>query len=153
MQARKWSDVLRSPAWTLTAAVVLVIAVGETAMGASDDTDKNWKAKWEKVLRDAKTEGKVVVLGPPVQDVRPSLMSAFKEAFPDVSLEYQPGEFVSMLPRLQAEMAKGKTSIDVIIGGSQPLQHKDVLAPLNERIIVPDAKDPAKWQSSLGKGL
>jgi hypothetical protein len=80
-------------------------------------------------------------------------MSAFKKSFPDVSLEYQPGEFVSMLPKLQAEMAKGKASIDIVIGGSQPLQHKEVLAPLNERIIVPDAIDPAKWQSSFGKGL
>jgi len=122
-------------------------------MGASDDTDKNWKAKWEKVLRDAKTEGKVVVLGPPLQDVRPSLMSAFKKSFPDISLEYQTADFGSLILKLRAEMAKGKASIDVVLGGTQPLQHKDILAPLHERLILPDAKDPAKWQSSLGQGL
>src|ERR1041384_5440681 len=104
MQASKWCGVLRFSAAILTVAIVLAVAVGETAMASSHDTDKNWKAKWDKVIRDAKGEGKVVVLGPPVQDVRPSLMSAFKKAYPDISLEYQPGEFVSLLPKLQAEM-------------------------------------------------
>src|SRR5438094_7533363 len=66
-------------------ALLMLFAVLEPAMAADHDTDKNWKAKWERVLRDAKAEGKVAVLGPPLQDVRPSLMGAFKKSFPDVS--------------------------------------------------------------------
>src|SRR5215467_16296167 len=99
---------------------LVLFAVVEPAVAADRDTDKDWKAKWERVLRDAKAEGKVVVLGPPLQDVRPSLVSGFKKSFPDVSLEYQTTDFGSLILKLRAEMAKGKASTDVVLGGTQP---------------------------------
>lgn len=154
MQARKWNDALRLISTVLTIVSFMLLALLESALASSHDTDKNWKARWEKILREARAEGKVVLLGPPVQDVRPSLVNAFKKAYPDISLEYQPGNFATLVPKLRAELARGKTTIDVALSGSSSLlEHKDLFAALPERLIVPEAKDPAKWHSSLGQGL
>lgn len=108
---------------------------------------------WEQILREAKKEGKVTVLGPPTPEVRPAIIGAFQKAFPDVAVEYQTGIIGSYIPKLRAELAAGKTSIDVhLTGASSLLRNKDLFEPLPPRIILPEAADASKWRSSQGSG-
>lgn len=108
---------------------------------------------WEQILREAKKEGKVTVLGPPTPEVRPAIIGAFQKAFPDVAVEYQTGIIGSYIPKLRAELAAGKTSIDVhLTGASSLLRNKDLFEPLPPRIILPEAADASKWRFSQGSG-
>ena len=49
---------------------------------------QEWKAKWDKVLADAKKEGKVAVAGPPGTAYR-DVMRGFEKKYPEITLEFQ----------------------------------------------------------------
>ena len=68
-----------------TALGLFFLAKGEqaSAQGAPD-----WKQRWEKVLSEARREGKVVVLGPPGELIREAMSRGFSKAFPDITIEY-----------------------------------------------------------------
>lgn len=108
---------------------------------------------WEEILREARKEGKVTVLGPPTPGIRPALIGAFQKAFPDIQVEYQTGIIGSYIPKLRAELAAGKTSIDVhLTGASSLLRNKELFEPLPSRIVLPEAADLNQWRSSRGNG-
>lgn len=112
------------------------------------------KPTWEEVVAAAEKEGKVTLLGPRRGGVRPSLIKNFKKAFPKITLEYQGGNFGALIPRLRAELPKGKTSIDLVIGGaSSILRNKDLMEPIPPRLVLSRAIDPNKWRSSTGRGI
>lgn len=109
---------------------------------------------WEEILRKAKSEGKVVLLGPPKEGVRRAVLRDFQKAYPDIILEYQGGNLGSFIPRLRAEQKRGATSIDITITGSSTiLRNKDMFEPLPPRLLLSEAVDADVWRSSEGKGL
>jgi len=111
------------------------------------------KIRWEEMLREAKKDGKLTVLGPPTAEVQPSLTQAFQRAFPDMAVEYQVGSIGTLASRARAELGKKKTSFDVVVGGTAALRNKDLFEPLPPRLALPEANDPAKWRSTKGKGF
>jgi len=113
-----------------------------------------WAAEWSEVLKQARKEGKVTVLGPRTEDVRPFIIQGFKRAFRDISLEYQPGNLGALISRLRAELRIEKTGLDIAItGASSILRNKDLFESLPPRLILPNVIDPDKWRSSKGKGF
>ena len=54
----------------------------------------NWAAEapkpativWDKIVQDAKSEGKVTLLGPQAAEVRPSLIEGFRKAHSDLAV-------------------------------------------------------------------
>ena len=111
------------------------------------------KAQWEEVLAKAKKEGKVTLLGPRSTAARPSLVKAFQKAYPDISLEYQPGSLGRTAPRLRAELrARKTTTMDVVIGGTSAIRNRDVITLLRPKLILPEAINTANWRSTRGQG-
>src|SRR5262245_17704934 len=84
----------------------------------------------EQVVRDAKREGAVTLIGPVTQEIRVSLTEAFNRAYPDIAVEYTPGVLPSLVPQLRAELERGKLSYDLVVSGSANLlENKDLLEP------------------------
>jgi iron(III) transport system substrate-binding protein len=134
---RRAPDGFESTAWAASA--------GSSRDGATE--------RWQDVIGKAKKEGKVVLLGPPVAEVRPSIIQAFQKEFPEIALDYQPGSLGPLTAKLRAESAQKKTSFDVVVGGTSVLRSKDLFDPMNTKLMLPEAIRPEAWRSTKGKGL
>jgi ABC-type Fe3+ transport system substrate-binding protein len=105
--------------------------------------------RWEKIVAEAKKEGKVVVSGPPVPGFRQGLTDGFRKAF-GVSLEYLglPSGEVSI--RMEREAAAGRVSVDVNIGGASSgitnEMPKGLIEPIADKLIFSEAANPKMWQ-------
>src|SRR6266545_282802 len=161
-QSNRWSLVVGIGGWFLASLLVIPLSsdrrqgnlVASTAWAASAESGKERATeRWQDVLGKAKKEGKVVLLGPPVAEVRPSIIQAFQKEFPEIALDYQPGSLGPMTAKLRAELASKKTSFDVAIGGTSVLRSGDLFDPINTRLMHPDANRPEAWRSTRGKGL
>jgi iron(III) transport system substrate-binding protein len=123
------------------------------AWAATTDSGQRPAERWQDTVAKAKKEGKVVLLGPPVAEVRPSIIQAFQKEFPEIALDYQAGSLGPMTAKLRAELASKKTSFDVAVGGTSVLRSRDLFDPINTRLMYPDANRPEAWRSTRGKGL
>ena len=85
---------------------------------AEAQTMPDWKQRWEKVLSEAKKEGKVVVFGPPGELIRDAMTQGFKRAFPDIVIEYSGGRSGEQATKLKAERDAGIYSGDIFLGGT-----------------------------------
>lgn len=109
--------------------------------------------RWEKIVQEAKSEGKVTLLGPETATVRPSMIEAFRKAYPEIELEYQAGSVGSLATRLRAEMAQKKSTFDIVVGGTAILRNKDLVESLPNRLVLAEATEAKNWRSSEGNGL
>jgi iron(III) transport system substrate-binding protein len=107
-----------------------------------------WERSWRELVEAARSEGRVVVSGPPTPTVRTELPAAFKHRF-DVELEYLGGNTSDLMTRLEAERASGQFTVDAILGGSQTLYTRAyparLLDPIPPVLIHPEATDPTRW--------
>ena len=55
---------------------------------ASAQENLDWQKKWQSLLASAKKEGRVVVYGPPGDQIRSGIVQGFTKAFPDLTVEY-----------------------------------------------------------------
>ena len=79
--------------------------------------DGQSQERWEKIVAEAKKEGKVVVAGPPVPGFRQGLTDRFRNAF-GIGLEYLGLPSGELSIRLEREAAAGRVSVDANIGGA-----------------------------------
>ena len=111
-----------------------------------------WEQAWGELISAARSEGRVVVSGPPTPTVRTDLPAAFKNRF-DVELEYLGGNTSELMTRIEAERASGQYTVDAILGGSQTLYTRaypaKLLDPIPPVLIHPEATDPTRW--TLGR--
>lgn len=111
--------------------------------------DGPWKANWEETLTAARAEGKVVVSGPPSQQLRTALPEAFKKRY-GIDMEYLGGRNTETSARMRAERQAGIYSIDVVFAGSQSMAlvyHREkMLQPLKPALQLPEVIDDTKWK-------
>jgi ABC-type Fe3+ transport system substrate-binding protein len=97
----------------------------------------------------AKSEGKVVVIGPAHQAVRAGLPAAFKKRF-GMEMEYLGGRGSKAAARIRAERAAGIYSTDVGLAGIQTLSRvmykEGMLDPVKPLLVVPEVLDGSKWR-------
>ena len=128
-----------------TVALLILVMLAPAAMAQSPD----WKSAWDELLAAAKRDGKVVVSGPPSQQLRQALPAAFKERF-GVTLEYLGGRGGDIATRLRAERRAGIYTVDLMLAGSQTmatiLYREMMLDPLKPALFLPDAIDASKWK-------
>jgi len=111
--------------------------------------------QWEKVVAEAKREGKVVVAGPSGAVYRPALIQAFQKEFPEIQVEYnsfRPGRFKT---RIIAERRAKKKLWDVHINGMPgpvSLKRAGVLVDLRP-VVRPDIKRDRNWQGGFNFGF
>jgi ABC-type Fe3+ transport system substrate-binding protein len=136
-----------SAAWI----VMIALSVFAWAGMALAQSDPNWKEKWDKVLSQAKKEGKVVVLGSPGELIRDALTVGFKKAFPEISIEFSAARGGELAAKFKAERDGGIYSTDVVVSGTttaiiyfKPMGALDAIKPV---LILPEVTDLKNWRN------
>ena len=83
---------------------------------ASGAEGQEWKVKWDKVLADAKKEGKVAVAGPPGTAYR-EVMRGFEKKYPEIKLEFQSFTPANFTARFSKERQAGQYIWDIYVTG------------------------------------
>jgi iron(III) transport system substrate-binding protein len=145
--------VTRMPA-VARAAIAAALSVGLAASLYAARVESLSEREWNRMVAAAKTEGRVVVAGPPGVQWRQAAM-AFEAAYPDVKLEFLGGGGRDHLPRLMAERRGGQYHWDVIVTGSGsaiPLKAEAALDPLAPALIKPGVADDRAWLGGFADG-
>src|SRR5215217_5288199 len=124
--------------------VVILLPVGAAGQNAG------WKDSWEETLAAARQEGKVVVSGPPVPELRQALPAAFKARY-GIAVEYIAARGATeAAARMRAERQAGIHYFDVVFGGIQGMAlvfHREkMLQPLKPALQLPEVVDGGKWK-------
>src|SRR5512140_2931485 len=78
-------------------------------------------AEWKKVLEAAKKEGKIVICGAPGEGWRRSLVDAFQQEYPEISVEFTAMAGRNFWQRVRTERDLGKKLWDLRSGGMDQL--------------------------------
>jgi iron(III) transport system substrate-binding protein len=108
-----------------------------------------WQEEWEHVLRLAKSEGKLAMIGPLGSDRRDALTQAFQSKY-GITVEYHVAAGSSILPRLSAERKAGLYLWDVLVSGTstvlEGLIPNKFVDPLGPTMILPEVKEAKYWR-------
>jgi iron(III) transport system substrate-binding protein len=122
-----------------------ILLLSDAALAQSGNLQKSWEA----TLAAARTEGKVVVAGPPDAQVRQALPAAFKARY-GLTLEYISARGTDSGAKLRSERAAGIYSADAVLAGSNTIFtvmfRERMLAPLKPGLILPEVRDGTKWK-------
>ncbi len=114
--------------------------------------ETGWQQKWNTVLSQAKTEGKVVVMGPPGDRIRDAITQNFSKAFPDIALEFSGARGGELATKIKAERDAGIYSVDIVISGTSTanayFKPMKALDPIEPALILPEVIDPKKWRDN-----
>jgi iron(III) transport system substrate-binding protein len=106
-------------------------------------------AEWDRVLAAAKQEGKVAVIGPQGNNLRPALADAFESRY-GISVELLQSSSRDSTSRIQTERAAGRYLWDLIIGGTtsaiSTLGPMGALDPIEPALILPEVADLKNWR-------
>jgi iron(III) transport system substrate-binding protein len=131
------------------AALVYCLAMTSWALAQSD---AGWQKKWDQTVAQAKTEGKVVVLGPPGDQIREAITKGFARAFPDITIEFSGARGGELATRIKAERDAGVYSTDIVINGTSTanayFKPMKALDPIEPALILPDVLNPKNWRDS-----
>ena len=126
----------------LVLSVLLLLSVSAVSQAASPE--------WDKLVADARKEGKVVIIAPPDQEVREGIPKAFKEKY-GITVEYLGGRSSDMAGRLRAERASGVYTVDAALSGMLTMASifytEKMLDPVRPILLDPDVIDGSKWKS------
>jgi iron(III) transport system substrate-binding protein len=128
--------------------VLLLVAVSGVAIAG-----QAWQEEWDRVLRLAKSEGKLAMIGPLGTDRRDALTEAFQSKY-GIIVEYHADAGAGILPRLSAERKAGLYLWDVLVSGTstvlEALIPNKIVDPLEPTMILPEVKESKYWR---GGGL
>lgn len=132
--------------------VALLILSLIAAPVAAAQSDTGWQKKWDDARAKAKTEGKVVVLGPPGDQIRDAITSGFAKAFPDISIEFSGARGGELATRIKAERDANIYSADILINGTSTatayFKPMKALDPVEPALILPEVIDAKKWRDN-----
>lgn len=132
------------------AALLIVSMIYAPALFAQ--SDGGWQKKWDQTLAQAKKEGKVVVLGPPGDQIREALTRGFAKAFPDITIEFSGARGGELATRVKAERDAGIYTVDVLINGTSTansyFKPMKALDPIEPALILPEVIDPKNWRDN-----
>ncbi len=125
--------------------LIAVLVHSEPGFAAS-----SWQEEWDRVVRAAKSEGKLTLIGPLGADRRDALSQAFQSKY-GISVEYQPDAGARIFPKLNAERKAGLYLWDVLISGTSTaldqLIPNNFLDPLEPTLILPEVKESKYWRA------
>jgi iron(III) transport system substrate-binding protein len=130
-------------------AVLMLLAICAPALAQSDSA---WQKKWDQAVAQAKTEGKVVVLGPPGDQIRDAITKGFAKAFPNITIEFSGARGGELATRIKAERDAAIYSVDVLINGTSTanayFKPMNALDPVEPALILPEVIDPKNWRDN-----
>ena len=119
---------------------------------ALPQSEPGWRQKWETAVAQAKSEGRVVVMGPPGDRVREAITGGFSKAFPDITLEFSGGRGGELATRIKSERDAGIYSVDVVISGTSTanayFKPMKALDPIASALLLPEVVDPKNWRDN-----
>ena len=123
--------------------VAWLISTGAVAIAA----EAKRPAEWDKVVEEARKEGKIVLAIPPATELRTALEPLLKQKFGlEAELVSAPGP--KNASRIAAEKKAGVNYFDAIIcgtGTAAGLTHDGMLEPMESFWILPEVKDAKQW--------
>ncbi len=129
--------------WMVSVLVLSVSSVGEAA----------WQEEWQKVLKEAKQEGKVSVFGPAGVPARDALTEPFEAKY-GIAVNFLGGSGRTLSPRVLSERRARRYEWDVFVHGTTTgltaMIPTGAFAPIELALIRPEVKDPKNWR---GGGL
>ncbi len=132
-------------------AALLILALIYAPVAAAQ-SDAGWQKKWDDTRAKAKSEGKVVVLGPPGDQIREAITKGFSKAFPDITIEFSGARGGELATRIKAERDASIYSADILINGTstansyfKPMKSLD---PIEPALILPEVIDPKNWRDN-----
>ena len=104
-----------------------------------------WKGEWEKTVRAAKKEGKIVIY---MRAFHP-ILNVFKKEFPEIKPVTISGRGSVLGARIMAERRAKKYLVDIYIGGPHTVNvvliPGKVLDPIPDKLILSEVVDESKW--------
>jgi iron(III) transport system substrate-binding protein len=129
-----------------TLCAVSLVDVGFT----SAQENRDWQKKWQSLLTGAKKDGRVVVYGPPGEQIRNGIVQGFTKAFPDLTVEYVGGSGTQLGTKIRSERDAQIYSLDVYVGGvstiSRILLPLNALDPVTDFLVLPEVTDVKNWR-------
>ncbi|MBI3001597.1 MAG: extracellular solute-binding protein [Deltaproteobacteria bacterium] len=115
------------------------------------------QSSWQQTGNAAKSEGRVVVAGPPVAAHREALMK-FQAAFPEIRLELSTMGSGDYDVRVQREREAGQFLWDVSVRGTGPSVFNAHIPggwyePVKPALMLPEVLDDAKWLGGFDAGF
>src|ERR671932_1163014 len=105
---------------------------------------------WDALVAAAKSEGKVVVSGPPDPGASTKIPEAFKQRF-GIDLEYLAGNSSQLASRIQGERAAGQYTMDVSLSGADTVYgtylQNGWLEPLKPNLVLPEVVEGSNWRT------
>ncbi|HEY7317050.1 MAG TPA: extracellular solute-binding protein [Candidatus Binatia bacterium] len=104
--------------------------------------------QWDRIVRAAQQEGKVVVSIPSSADLRKELQKVFKQRY-GIQVETVTARGSASVRKIADEYKAGVHYFDVHVGGSQSivtaLLPEGILEPVADYFLLPEVKDPKNW--------
>lgn len=116
-------------------AIITGCASSEPTSGNEVNKEVEKDSEWERVVKEAKKEGKVVILGPPGNLWREALTAPFQKAFPEIEVDFQGMSGRDLGPKLINEQKADKYLVDLTVGG--PNTALNSLIPANALDAIP----------------
>jgi iron(III) transport system substrate-binding protein len=106
-------------------------------------------ADWEKIVAQAKKEGKVVVSIPTSAELRKEFDTGFRKAYPGIDLELSAARGSANINKIVKEQEAGVRTFDLHVGGTTSiitgLLANQFLDPVMPAMILPAVRDPKQW--------
>ncbi len=107
-----------------------------------------WEQKWDEVVAAAKKEGKLVMYGEIGQILKDRLGQDFQAKY-GIQIEYVTGRPPEVAQKYLQEKAAGHNLPDIFITGQTTtitlLKSREVLAPIQPHLILPEVLDMKAW--------
>ncbi len=133
---KRWSFIWAALSW------LFFLASVEDVLAQTD-----WKKEWERILQQAKKEGKVVVGIPARAELRTQLEAVFKPKF-GVDMDLLVARGPQNASRIASEYKAGVKYFDVFIGGSgtfESIAEDGMVDPLMPNLILPEVREEKYW--------
>jgi iron(III) transport system substrate-binding protein len=129
-------------------AILLWAALFFPAMAVAASTPN--ASQWEKTLAAAKSEAKVVIMGPAGADVRDAFTQGLQKKYPDIQVDYNGMAGAQVAPKLLAELSAGVYRTDLVIAGTitaiESLMPANAIVPIQPFLVGPESQDLSKWK-------
>ena len=134
----------------------MILAALLILIGAAHGQCQEWKTKWDKVLADAKKEGKVSVAGPPGTAYR-DVMRGFEKKYPEIALEFQSFTPSNFTARFSKERQAGQYLWDIYVTGPTGFdisaKKAGELDPIRPLFVLPEVLDEKAWFGGFDKAF
>ncbi len=111
-------------------------------------TKVSWEVEWDKVVKEGKKEGWVVIYSTLGSDTRDFLSKALKDKY-GISLEFISGRGAEVAQKILTERKSGIYNADIWLGGVGSaitlLKPQNVFDRLEPALILPEVADPKMW--------